>query len=719
MLVPGGGRGREGELAVAARGLCRSLARRPRRRHRPGVRRRVEVGRAHGVRARPRSLRAAPAAHVCAQLMHRPSILTPRMPESGRGRGHSRGVQRLPLVGNAEPRGMAPRDGATAESTRGGRAQHARARTGSRATRGGTRAGTQWVSVTPHTTPAEVGRSGSRGRRGDREWVSGRRAAARAAAHDSGSSPGPGDSSASMGRGEACSEVESEWSGRGGLAFPSDQEGPGARVTSAGRRARARAQARSGGPSGAVDGGRSTRDPPGALASALATVVEALGPLAAAASPRTMSDFGQAAGGSGSGRQRTSAAQRVARACRELGAVAAELGTDQERQGRALTGHTTRGARRAPQAWAGPSSALSFTESREEGDLAEFVEDDDWTEEAEDSRSERSMASGELAQSISISPTSSSSHSSSSSSSSSSLSSQASDVDSTSRAKKKAAKFAKRAAKQQKRRKRRKRVSEEERRAKKRRDLPGVVRCEYTAVMRGLRDSCRKKIRRGDFVDLFVLTKAMKKDYKAAAAKKGMGTEVFRSFDNWLAGFWVFTACYLEDRPEEHMNVIRYLHLVHDMQRTSPGSEWRRYDQEFREKQDGLRVMDFGFKDVEVWLKVTRASQQEEEPQKQGAGGRRAGSSAQGSGADGGFARTGGLAVRVGGRSATRGKCFAFNSGTCSFGKQCRFRHSCQQCGGAHPASSCFKGGRQGNRGKQAYPKQAASGTARQSPNAS
>ncbi|XP_063797885.1 nicotinamide N-methyltransferase-like [Pseudophryne corroboree] len=94
--------------------------------------------------------------------------------------------------------------------------------------------------------------------------------------------------------------------------------------------------------------------------------------------------------------------------------------------------------------------------------------------------------------------------------------------------------------------------------------------------MRGLRDSCSRKIRRGDYVDVFVLTKDAKKDFKAATAKKGIGAEAFRTFDNWLAGFWVFAACYLEDRPDEHMNVIRYLHLVHDMQRTLAGDEWRR-----------------------------------------------------------------------------------------------------------------------------------------------
>ncbi|XP_063775496.1 uncharacterized protein LOC134911033 [Pseudophryne corroboree] len=595
-----------------------------------------------------------------------------------------RGVQHTPQVGDAGRMVATRGSRGAAPAARDGRGQRAGAPSAGPVARGRARTGGQQFPVDT------AGHSRPRGRLEDREWVSGRRAAARAAEPDSGSSAGSGDFSASPEREEAGSAIESGRAVRGALAFGLEHDEQGPRGASSSQRARARAQPRTGHPSGGGSGRRAARD------------------------------GGQSAGRRGSGDRRASAAQRIARACRELGAAAAELELGPERErGRTVTAHSARGARRAPQAWAGPSSVLSSTEDRSERDGADSVADEDWLEDNEGSGSERSIASGELVQSISVSTTSSSSRSSSSSASSSSLASQASDADSTARARKEAEKLAKRAARQQKRRKRRRRLSVEERRAKKRRDLPGVVRCEYTAVMRGLRDSCRKKICRGDFVDLFVLTRAMKRDYKAAAAKTGMGTEAFRSFDNWLAGFWVFAACYLEDRPEEHMNIIRYLHLVHDMQRTSAGSEWRQYDQEFREKQDGLRVMDFGFKDVEVWLKVTRASQQEAEPQKQGTGVRRAGSSAQGAAADGGMARTGGLAARGGGRSATRGKCFAFNSGTCSYGKQCRFRHSCHHCGGAHPASSCFKGGRQGSKGKQPYSKQTASGTAQQSPNAS
>ncbi|XP_063781351.1 protein HEG-like [Pseudophryne corroboree] len=56
------------------------------------------------------------------------------------------------------------------------------------------------------------------------------------------------------------------------------------------------------------------------------------------------------------------------------------------------------------------------------------------------------------------------------------------------------------------------------------------------SVMRGLRDSCHRKIRKRDVVDVFVLTKEANKEYKSTAAKKGIGAEAFRTFDNWLAG---------------------------------------------------------------------------------------------------------------------------------------------------------------------------------------
>lgn len=48
--------------------------------------------------------------------------------------------------------------------------------------------------------------------------------------------------------------------------------------------------------------------------------------------------------------------------------------------------------------------------------------------------------------------------------------------------------------------------------------------------------------------------------------KAGEGAEeAYRNFHRWLWGFLGFSACYLETRPEEHTNVIRYLYLINEL----------------------------------------------------------------------------------------------------------------------------------------------------------
>ncbi|XP_063780733.1 uncharacterized protein LOC134928678 [Pseudophryne corroboree] len=163
--------------------------------------------------------------------------------------------------------------------------------------------------------------------------------------------------------------MESGGAVRGALDFGLEHDEQDPRGASSSQRARARAQPRTGHPSGGGSARRPARD------------------------------GDQFAGRKGSGDRRASAARRIARACRELGAAAAELelGPGRER-GRTVTAHSARGARRAPQAWAGPSSSfLSSTEGRSERDEADSVADEDWLEDYEGSGSERSIASGDRA----------------------------------------------------------------------------------------------------------------------------------------------------------------------------------------------------------------------------------------------------------------------------------------------------------------------------------
>ncbi len=73
-------------------------------------------------------------------------------------------------------------------------------------------------------------------------------------------------------------------------------------------------------------------------------------------------------------------------------------------------------------------------------------------------------------------------------------------------------------------------------------------------------------------------------------------------------------------------------------------------------------------------------------------------SAGQARGGSGGGSRVGGPAQAGSGQKRDRrqpGACFRFNKGgSCGYGQQCRFAHTCSGCGGDHPATRCLKGPR-------------------------
>lgn len=204
-----------------------------------------------------------------------------------------------------------------------------------------------------------------------------------------------------------------------------------------------------------------------------------------------------------------------------------------------------------------------------------------------------------------------------------------------------------------------------------------MVRCANTAITRGLRKSVKKRIRKGKFVDVFTLTDEAKKELEKAKKAGESAVEALKDFQHWHRGFLVFAACYLETRPQEANNVLKYQFLINEFFLASKTPLWREYDEKFRRKQCGNLVMPLGFKDVEVWLEVV------------GRGG-----VASSRGAEGAPKRPFLAGKGVSGGS-TKGKCFAFNESKCDRGGRCRFRHACRVCNGSHPAKDCrAQGGR-------------------------
>lgn len=104
-------------------------------------------------------------------------------------------------------------------------------------------------------------------------------------------------------------------------------------------------------------------------------------------------------------------------------------------------------------------------------------------------------------------------------------------------------------------------------------------------------------------MDIFTLMVDAVKDYGKAKKAGEAAEESFRDFHQWLQGFLAFAACYLETRPGEYRNVIRYLFLMNELFLGNRGSQWRDYDEKFRRHQDGNTVIPFGLKKLRCGLR--------------------------------------------------------------------------------------------------------------------
>lgn len=50
--------------------------------------------------------------------------------------------------------------------------------------------------------------------------------------------------------------------------------------------------------------------------------------------------------------------------------------------------------------------------------------------------------------------------------------------------------------------------------------------------------------------------------------------DAFRDFHHWLSGFLIFSSCYLETRPEEHTNVVKYIFMINELFLGNKDTHW-------------------------------------------------------------------------------------------------------------------------------------------------
>ncbi|XP_078503379.1 uncharacterized protein LOC144762124 isoform X2 [Lissotriton helveticus] len=156
------------------------------------------------------------------------------------------------------------------------------------------------------------------------------------------------------------------------------------------------------------------------------------------------------------------------------------------------------------------------------------------------------------------------------------------------------------------------------------------------------------------------------------------------TIENWLRAFNIMSAVIAEKNPELKPGLFQYSQDIRKGARKWGGIGWYNYDKEFRQKMSMFPEMRWDQIDVYSWLKhMMRHIPQDRE-----------------------YKFTGGYSVRrhpfrgaqegrsqrAGFKRTFSGTCRLFNAGACSWGKSCKFAHTCNKCGvssGAQQGCKC------------------------------
>ncbi|KAJ1138124.1 hypothetical protein NDU88_004515 [Pleurodeles waltl] len=117
-----------------------------------------------------------------------------------------------------------------------------------------------------------------------------------------------------------------------------------------------------------------------------------------------------------------------------------------------------------------------------------------------------------------------------------------------------------------------------------------------------------EKIWKGDFVDIFSLVRAKRREIesKAKDAKASSSTDkkpkIEENITNWLFGFNVFMSVMLEKKPEIGMSMIFYANKILKAHHVYGGNAWLEYDRDFRRAKVEDPAIGWDQTEVNVWL---------------------------------------------------------------------------------------------------------------------
>ena len=208
----------------------------------------------------------------------------------------------------------------------------------------------------------------------------------------------------------------------------------------------------------------------------------------------------------------------------------------------------------------------------------------------------------------------------------------------------------------------------------------------------------KERIWRGEYVELGQLTTVgpspVDQPLMLAVDTTGGGLHLrpqsrspaIRSIEQWTSAMLVFTSIFAERHSTRTRELLKYVNVV----RTAAecGYNWKEYDIQFRLRHARQPHASWAKVDTELWLLVATAQTHNFRPY--GYGQAAARPATRGGWRPSSF--RGGSSASAGRRRQPTSVCFAFNSGQCAYGKNCRYAHKCQRCNDtSHRASSCPK----------------------------
>ena len=138
----------------------------------------------------------------------------------------------------------------------------------------------------------------------------------------------------------------------------------------------------------------------------------------------------------------------------------------------------------------------------------------------------------------------------------------------------------------------------------------------------------------------------------------------------------IYASIILEKWPNKGLELFKYMQTVRLAVSRGYFGGWIQYDEQYRLRKAISPCSSWGVVDMELWMMCVSTPH----------------SPPSGPSFSTQPSRITHSSVRGTNRFATpplKGTCRAFNSGKCTFGKNCKFPHKCSKCNGNHPFINC------------------------------